>query len=91
MIEQLLHAKKIDETQYELYQLFHLNELGRKVLYRLMDGTYMDEPDGKEFCGVGFAFYDGRRALVREIRNAILFVEEALTKEGLNDGRSAQH
>ena len=91
MIDQLLHAKKINETQYEFYQLFHLNELGRKVLYRLMDGTYMDEPAEKEFSGVGFAFYDGRRALVREIRNAILFVEEELKKEGLNDGHSATH
>ena len=44
MIEQLLQAKKIDAKQFEFYQLFHLNELGRKVLYRLMDGTYMDEP-----------------------------------------------
>jgi len=90
MIDQLLQAKKIDDKQYEAYQLFHLNELGRKWLYRLMDGTYMDEPTGMEFSGVGFAFYDGRRALIREIRNAILFVEEKL-KEALHDGSNSQH
>lgn len=90
MIDQLLQAKKIDEKQYEFYQLFHLNELGRKVLYRLMDGTYMDEPAEQDFSGVTFAFYDGRRAIVREIRSAILFVEEKL-KETLHDGTSSQH
>ncbi len=90
MIDQLLQAKKIDQKQFELYQLFHLNELGRKCLAWLMEGTYMDEPTDTEFSGVGFAYYDGRRAVLREIRRAVLFVEEKL-KEALYDGSNSQH
>lgn len=90
MIDELLRANRIDQKQYELYQLFQVNELGRKCLAWLMEGTYMDEPTAKEFSGVGFAYYDGRRAVLREIRNAVLFVEEKI-RESMNDRPTNQH
>lgn len=89
MIDKLISAGIVGSKEYEAYQLFHLNELGRKWLYQMMDGTYMDEPAEQDFSGVAFAYYDGRRALIREIRRMILFVEEKL-KEALHDGPSIQ-
>ena len=80
MIDQLLKSQKIDQKAYEAYQLFQVNELGRKWLYQNMDGTYMDEPAEQDFSGVAFAFYDGRRALIRDIRRMIFFVEEEMRK-----------
>lgn len=78
MIEELLASGVIDQKAYQNYHLFQVNELGRKWLYQMMDGTYMDEPAEQDFSGVAFAFYDGRRALIRDIRRMILFVEQKL-------------
>ena len=78
LIEELLKAKKISEEQYELYVLFQVNELGRKTLERMTRAYFMDEPVNMEFNGVGFAFYDGRRAVFRDIHRSINYVEKQL-------------
>jgi hypothetical protein len=83
MIEELLKAKKIAPEEYDLYMLYQANELGRKCMDRMMHETYMDEPTDKEFNGVGFAFYDGRRSVFRDIRRAISKIEYFL-KEANN-------
>lgn len=85
MIEEILKAKRITQAEYDLYQLFQVHELGRKCLDRMMQDAFMDEPPDKEFSGVGFAFYDGRRSVLRDIHRTILKVEYHI-KEALNDG-----
>jgi hypothetical protein len=84
MIEEILKANKISQAEYDLYQLFQVNELGRKCLDRMMQDSFMDEPQEKEFSGIGFAFYDGRRSVLRDIHRTILKVEYQI-KEALND------
>lgn len=84
MIDELLKAQKISPEEYDLYCLFQVNELGRKCLDRMMRDTYMDEPKEKEFSGEGFAFYDGRRSVFRDIHRAILCVEKII-KDVSND------
>ena len=81
MIEELLKAKKISQSEYEIFMLFQANELGRKILDRMMQDTFMDEPSEKEFGGVGFAFYDGRRSVFRDIHRALLKVQHFLKEE----------
>lgn len=88
MIEELLKAKKISQAEYELFMLFQANELGRKCLDRMMQDSYMDEPTEKEFGGVGFAFYDGRRSVFRDIQRALLKVQYFLKEE--NNGSERQ-
>lgn len=78
MLEELLKAGKISSEEFDLYMLFQVNELGRKCMDRMMLETYMDEPRDKEFNGVGFAFYDGRRSVLRDIRRAIFKIEDQL-------------
>lgn len=75
MIDSLLEAKKISPEEYDLYILYQVNELGRKVRDKAMTEMFMDEPKDKEFNGVGFAFYDGRRSYFRDVMRTILKVE----------------
>ena len=89
MIEELLKAKKIAPEEYDLYMLYQANELGRKCMDRMMHETYMDEPTDKEFNGVGFAFYDGRRSVFRDINRVIMKIE-ALLHEVEHDGTDAR-
>ena len=85
MIDDLLSSKKITPNEYKLYCLYRQNELGREVLDTAMLETFMDEPALTEHSGEGFAFYDGRRSVWRDIRRTILKVEQII-KEQLNDG-----
>lgn len=86
MIDKLLKANKISPEDFDLYTVFQASELGRKVLDRMMQDTFMDEPNDREFKGVGFAFYDGRRSVFRDIHRAILRVQHQI-KEMNNDDR----
>ena len=84
MIEELLKAKKISQAEHDLYMLYQANELGRKVLDGMMLETFMDEPHDTEFRGVGFAFYDGRRSVWRDVQRALLNVGNII-KESVNN------
>lgn len=84
MIEELLKAKKISPEEFDLYMLFQANELGRKCLDRMMQDSFMDEPTDKEFGATGFAFYDGRRSVFRDIHRTLLRVQKFI-KESKND------
>ncbi len=85
MIEDLLKLKRISQEQYDTYYLFQVNELGRKVLNSMIEAYFMDEPTMDEFGNAGFAFYAGRCSTLRDIRRAILFVQEQLRRVE-NDG-----
>ncbi len=86
MIDDLLKAKRISPEEYDLYNLYQVNELGRKVRDKAMTEMFMDEPKDKEFNGVGFAFYDGRRSYFRDVMRTILKVEHYLKE--VNDVRA---
>lgn len=81
MIDDLLSSKKISQEDYDLYVLFQTTELGRKCLDKMTYEAFMDEPNDKEYCEVGFAFYDGRRSVFRDIHRAIKFVEDKLRND----------
>jgi hypothetical protein len=85
MIDDLLKAKRITPEEYDLYNLYQVNELGRKVRDKAMQEMFMDEPANREFTGIGFAFYDGRRSYFRDVMRTILKVEHHI-KEVNNDG-----
>lgn len=70
MIEDLLKANKITPNEYKLYCLFG-TELGRECLDIMIEESFMEEPLEKEFSGVRFAFYDGRRSLLRSIKTIL--------------------
>ena len=90
MLEGLLKTQKISQEEFELYQLFQANELGRKCLERMTFDTFMDEPNDKDRSGVGFAFFDGRRSVFRDIRRVILFVENKIKETTYDAGSSEQ-
>jgi len=85
MIEELLKAKKISPEEHDLYMLFQASELGRKCLDRMMHEAFMDEPGAKDFTGVGFAFFDGRRSVFRDVHRVIHKVTNYI-KESKDDG-----
>jgi hypothetical protein len=88
MINELLKAKKISPEDADMYMLFQATELGRKVLDKMTLETFMDEPLGTDRKGVGFAFYDGRRSVFRDIRRALMNVQDLLKEVNNDDGRN---
>lgn len=70
MIEDLMKAQKISPREYKLYSLFG-TQLGHECLSEMMDEAFMEEPLEQEMTGTRFAFYDGRRSLLRSIRTVI--------------------
>ncbi len=87
MIDDLLKAQKIPPEIHDLYMLFQANELGRKVLSRMTKETFMDEPSRTEFSNAGFAFYDGRRSVFRDIHRTLDKINQII-EESKNDGNS---
>jgi hypothetical protein len=83
MLDQILEGAKISPEHRELYQLFAVSELGRKVFERMTIDTFMDEPKDTELSGVGFAFYDGRRSVLRDIHRVIMMINNII-KESQN-------
>ena len=90
MIEDLLKANKILPEDFNLYQHYQVNELGRKLLAQGTMNTFMDEPPETEFTGERLAYYEGRRSVFKDIHEAILRVEEMIRKSLNDDGNSNQ-
>jgi len=88
MIDDLLTTKKITPKEFKLYQLFG-TALGHEVLTNLMDEAFMEEPMEEQMNGVLFAFYDGRRSLLRAIRTTLDKINYLRTKLDDN-GNSGQ-
>jgi hypothetical protein len=78
MLNELLQAKLITLEQANLYELFAVNELGRKVFEDMTAAYLMDQPASMDAAGAGYAFYAGRLAVFTDIRRAILFVTKQL-------------
>lgn len=86
-INNLIQVKKISEQEFKVYSLF-ASELGQDVLKQMMNEAFMEEPMDKDFKGATFAFYDGRRSLLRSIKTTVERVQHIL-KENNYDGTSA--
>lgn len=76
MIEDLLKAKKISQCEYDLYYLYQINELGYKLLHKMIEQTFMEEPN--EPSDPGFAFISGRQSVWRDVKKSILHVQQLL-------------
>ena len=70
-LDELLAAKKISIEDYEVYLLFEVDERGRKYLNRMVDLTFMEQPDPSLCTGEIFAWHDGRRSTLRSIKHTI--------------------
>lgn len=82
MINELLESNKISPSEFKLYQLF-TSPLGHEVLTGLMEELFWEEPTEMIFQGETFAFYDGRRSVVRAIRATIKKVEHIIHEQNL--------
>ena len=78
MLNELIQAKLITREQADQYELFAVNELGRKVFEDMTAAYLMDQPPSMDTSGAGYAFYAGRLAPFTEIRRAILYVTQQL-------------
>lgn len=82
MIEDLLNAKIISPKEYKVYNLF-TSELGRECLLTMMAELFWEEPNEEYFTEAHFAFYDGRRSVLRGIKATIEKVEDYIHKQNL--------
>ena len=82
MIEQLVDAKLISPKEFKLYKLF-TSEIGHECLRTMMDEMFWEEPQEDYFTEAHFAFYDGRRSVLRGIKATIEKVQEHIHKQNL--------
>lgn len=82
MIESLLEAKIVSPKEFKLYQLF-TSPLGHECLNAMMMELFWEEPTEEYFTEAHFAFYDGRRSVLRGIKATIDKIEEYIHKQNL--------
>ncbi|CAB4127744.1 hypothetical protein UFOVP98_17 [uncultured Caudovirales phage] len=82
MIDDLLNSNKITPSEFKLYRLF-TSELGESCLKTLMEELFWEEPNENDFRGETFAFYDGRRSVIRGIVATIQKVEHIIHEQNL--------
>ena len=89
MIDELLKAKKISDSEFKLYKLFS-SELGVECFKRLMEEMFWEEPAEEQMRVGVLGFYEGRRSVLRGIKSTVdkvqSIVNQQLTPEGSNDG-----
>jgi hypothetical protein len=79
MVEGLINTGKISKKQGDIYYLFAMSDLGRSWLDGMTDLTFMEEPIKPIECG--YAFLDGRRSLLRDIKKEIMLINHLLKDE----------
>lgn len=72
----LLHEGKINEFQYKTYLLYHTYEPGIWYLKYMSESVLMEEPPVLD--GVHFAWTDGRRSHIRDIKMIINLINKLL-------------
>ncbi len=82
MIEQLENAKMISPKEHKIYKLF-TGELGAECLRTMMDELFWEEPSEEFFTEAHFAFYDGRRSVLRGFKATIDKVDAYIRKQNL--------
>ncbi len=82
MIEDLLNAKLISPKEYKIHRLYS-SELGQECIKEMMEELFWEEPSEEFFTEAHFAFYDGRRSILRGIKSVIGKVEATIQKQQL--------
>jgi hypothetical protein len=90
MLEDLIKVSKITTQDAELYQLFHISELGQKWLSRMMLETFLEQPPPDQVKADLTLFIDGRRSLLREIHFSLKQVEKAIKEFEYEYGAAAR-
>lgn len=67
-LEELVESGLINKIEYEVYSLFELSELGRNWYQRMLSDTFMDCVPPPMFSSEIFAYTDGRRSIIRDIK-----------------------
>jgi hypothetical protein len=83
-LNQLLSKDKINREQYNLFNLFVLDECGAHFLKKKLFAALMEESP----CPTndGFAWLDGRRSVWRDIQNTILYIHQLIEENnGTNE------
>ncbi len=78
MLDELLKADVIPSSWVRMYRVFELTEDGRTLLQEATISYFMEEPDARMASGEQYAFMEGRRSYLREVRRAIDCVREKL-------------
>jgi hypothetical protein len=80
MIDELLDSRQISPKEFKLYKLF-TSELGGECLKTMVDELFWEEPQEEYFTEAHFAFYDGRRSIVRGIKSVVDKVQTLINKQ----------
>jgi hypothetical protein len=89
-LDDLLETGKINQAQYDMYALYEVHELGRKLLRHGMNNTFMDNVPLKELSGERLAYNEGRRSIFREVYEAVIYVDDLLKGISNDDGSQQQ-
>jgi len=82
-LKTLLETKKISKTEYHIFLLFELTDLGKEFCHKFQEKLFMEEP--AVMTNTGYAWVDGRKSMFREIKRTIDFVYqqiEAIKNDG---------
>jgi hypothetical protein len=88
-VEELLASKRISKEMYDDYVLFGCSDLGKQWVDRMVLMTFMDEPSPDNCKGTAFAYMDGRRSLLRNIKQLIHDINQMI-KEIPDDERNSE-
>lgn len=86
-ISTLLKQGKISQFHAEVYRLFEQYEPGRVFLKNIIECILLEEP--AQHKGVSFAWNDGRRSCWRELKMAIMEVNNTINGEIQNERRDS--
>ncbi len=81
-MDDLFPEPTITPKEYKVYHLF-TSDLGRECLRTMMDELFWEEPSEEFFTEAHFAFYDGRRSVLRGFKATIDKVEAHIAKQNL--------
>jgi hypothetical protein len=80
MIEGLLDSKLITPSEFKVYKLY-ASELGQEVFKQMQNELFWEEPCEEFFTEAHFAFYDGRRSVLRGIKSTVEKVQNLINKQ----------
>jgi len=73
----LLNTHKIKEVDYDNYLIFEVSEEGKKYLKKMFESVFMEDPLVFD-SNAAYAWQDGRRSIVRDIKKSIIEVKTKL-------------
>lgn len=83
MIDDLIRLKKITRREANIYELFIVNESGRKWFKDTWHETFMDCAPPNMMNGEVLAYADGRRSILRDIVLVREKIDQLLAEQNL--------